>query len=393
MSVSKLNLDENLSEALMEALRADWEQVLEYEEAPRMSLRQRHRLKKMLADPKGYCHRYFRGREKGAKGGALASPGETRFRRKHLVRAVIASGAAALLGGSALAYSLTGGAFFSRMFDYFGEELGLDAGVADMSQLAKSGDAALGTILETDDLRVELLDAVSGGYMSMAALRVTCKQEDTAMEYDKEGNALGQIMFGDDVGGTLIEYATTYGSSYRYAGNEMGIELAPNQFCLIFSTNSTETIRAGTYTLELHDLVKNNALDEKSTILCEGDWTLNIPLEDGGKYARTVPGGESYSIGGTEYVLGSVQYSPLAMNLYFSSDHPAASRFEFTDYSVTLKDGKVLDGPWLFCGIGSGSSASGSSAQVTLEFNAPLNVDEIASVQFCGYSVDLSEGK
>ncbi|WP_369282686.1 hypothetical protein [Oscillibacter sp. GMB15532] len=386
--MSKLNLDDHLTTALMEALREDWEQELKSEEAPRMSWRQRRRLKRMLADPKGYCRRYLRDKEEPSQNGVIASPGEVRVRRRHMTRAVMAAAAAALLGGSALAYSLTGGVFITRVFDFFGQELGLDADVADMSQLAKTDGAALGTILETDELRVELLDAVSGGYMSMTALRVTCKQLDTVLEKDENGDVLWQAMFGDTEG-SITDNATVYGSSYQYTGEKLGLELASNQFCLIFNTNSTETIKAGIYTLELHNLVKSS-WDTEDTVLYTGDWTLNIPLEDGANYARTALVGETYSISGTEYLLERVQYSPLSINLYFSSETPAEDRFDFTDYSVMLKDGRVLDGPWLFCGVGSGSDASGSSAQVTLEFNAPLNVDQIASVQFCGYSLELA---
>ena len=115
------------------------------------------------------------------------------------------------------------------------------------------GCAKLGTILETDELRFELLDAVSGGYMSMAAIRVTCKQTDRVLENDKDGNCLWQASF-RDIRGTLTDDASIsdagYGYSYRYDDDEM--ELKPNQFYLIFNTNSSETVQAGTYTLELH---------------------------------------------------------------------------------------------------------------------------------------------
>lgn len=389
--MSKLNLDENLRSALMEALREDWEQALNGEDVPRMSLRQRRRFRKMLADPKGYYRRYFHCERKTPEGGTrtFVCPGEVRIRKKHILRLVIAAVVAALLAGSALAYSLTGGEFFTRMFSLFGRELGLDTDVADMTQLADMGCAKLGTILETDDLRFELMDAVSGGYMSMAALRVTCKHTDKVLETDGDGNCLWQASFGD-VGGTLTDNTSIsdagYGLSYRYDEDEMGLK--PNQFYLIFNTNSTETVRAGTYTLELHNLVKSGKKEEG--VLCAGDWTLQIPLEDGEKYARTVSCGETYPIGKTDYLLERVQYSPLSMNLYFSSDS-TENQFakDFTDYSVTLKDGKVLDRPWFCCGIGSGSDASGTTAHVTLEFNAPLDVNQIASVQFSGNSVDL----
>lgn len=394
--MSELSLDENLRFALMEALREDWEQVLSGgEDAHRESLRQHRRLRKMLADPMGYYRRYFRsGREtKEESARPIACPGEVRIRKKHILRLVIAAVAAALLAGSALAYSLTGGEFFTRLFSLFGRELGLDADVADMSQLAGTDDAALGTILETDELRFELLDAVSGGYMSMAAIRVTCKQTDKVLEKDEDGNCLWQASF-RDIGGTLTDDASIsdagYGYSYRYDDDEM--ELKPNQFYLIFNTNSTETVQTGTYTLELHDLMKSG--EKGDTVLYAGDWTLEIPLEDGQKYAHTVSCGETYPIGNTDYLLERVQYSPLSMNLYFSSDCQT-NQFgkDFTDYSVTLKDGKVLDRPWFCCGISSGSDASGTTANVTLEFNAPLNVNEIESVQFSGNSVDLDGRK
>lgn len=388
--MGNLDLDASLRSALIEALREDWEQILDGEDAPIMSLRQRRRLRKMLADPKGYYRRYFRGGRDMPEGGAraYACPNEVRIRKKHILRVVMAAVVAALLAGSALAYSLTGGAFFTRLFGYFGRELGLDAGVADMSQLADMGCAKLGTILETDELRIELLDAVSGGYMSMVALRVTCKQTDKVVEYDEDGNCW-QTDFAS-IGGTLTDDTSIadagYGCSYRYVDDEMGLK--PNQFFLIFNTNSTNSVQAGTYTLELHDLIKSG--DRKHTVLCTGDWTLEIPLEDGEKYTRTVTCGETYPIGNIEYRLERVQYSPLSMNLYFSSDS-SDERFgkNFTDYSITLKDGKVLDRPWFCCGMGSGSDASGTTAHVTLEFNAPLDVEQIASVQFSGNSVDL----
>jgi len=393
--VSELSLDENLRFALMEALREDWEQLLSGgEDAYRESLRQRRRLRKMLADPRGYYRRYFRGGRETKEGGAtFACPQEVRIRKKHILRLVIAAVVAALLAGSALAYSLTGGEFFTRMFNLFERELGLDAGVADMSQLAVMDDAELGTILETDELRFELMDAVSGGYMSMVAIRVTCKQADKVIEKDKDGNCLWQASF-KDIGGTLTDNTSIanagYGISCRYDGDEM--ELKPNQFYMVFNTNSTETVKAGTYTLELHDLMKSG--EKGDTVLCAGDWTLEIPLEDGEKYAHTVSCGETYPIGNTDYLLERVQYSPLSMNLYFSSDCQTNQFGEdFIDYSVTLKDGKVLDRPWFCCGISSGSDASGTTANVTLEFNAPLNVNEIESVQFSGNSVDLAGRK
>lgn len=393
--MGNLDLDASLRSALMEALREDWEQILDREDTPVMSLRQRRRLRKMLADPRGYYRRYFRRGRETQEGGTrvFACPGEVRIRKKHILRLVIAAVVAALLAGSALAYSLTGGEFFTRMFSLFGRELGLDADVADMSQLAIMDDAELGMILETDELRFELMDAVSGGYMSMVAIRVTCKQADRVLEKDKDGNCLWQASF-KDIGGTLTDNTSIadagYGISCRYDGDEM--ELKPNQFYMVFNTNSTETVKAGTYTLELHDLIKSG--DGEGSALCTGDWTLKIPLEDGEKYAHTVSCGETYPVGETDYLLERVQYSPLSMNLYFSSDCQSNQfRENFTDYSVTLKDGKVLDRPWFCCGINSGSDASGTTAHVTLEFNAPLNVNQIASVQFSGNSVDLAGQK
>ena len=398
MPVSKLDLEENLRPALIEALREDWEDTLSGEDTPEMSLRQRRRFRKMLADPQGYCRRYFRGGKQEPEGGTrvFISPVEVRIRRKHVVRVAMAAVIAALLAGSALAYSLTGGAFFTHLFGLFGRELGLDAGVADMSQLAITGDAELGTILETDELRFELLDAASGGYMSMAAIRVTCKQLDRAIVLDGDGKCLMQATFAD-MSGTLVDFDSIadagYGCSYYYEDDEKGLK--PNQFYLIVSTNGTQTVRAGTYTLGLHNLIQRGEGGE--TVLYEGDWTLNIPLEDGEKYARTVPCGTAYTMGKTDYLLEKVQYSTLSMNLYFSSAvrEPEDQQFSdyFTDYSITLKNGKVLNNKWFCCGIGSGSDDSGMTAHVTLEFNAPLNVDQIASVQFGGHSVNLTGEK
>ena len=105
MPVSKLDLEENLRPALIEALREDWEDTLSREDSPEMSLRQRRRFRKMLADPQGYCRRYFRGGKQELEGGTrvFISPVEVRIRRKHVVRVAMAAVIAALLAGSALA--------------------------------------------------------------------------------------------------------------------------------------------------------------------------------------------------------------------------------------------------------------------------------------------------
>ena len=67
MPVSKLDLEENLRPALIEALREDWEDTMSGEDTLEMSLRQRRRFRKMLADPQGYCRRYFRGESRNRR--------------------------------------------------------------------------------------------------------------------------------------------------------------------------------------------------------------------------------------------------------------------------------------------------------------------------------------
>ena len=396
--MSKLDLDDHLRDALMEALREDWAQTLEPQgasETPKLSHRQRSRFQKMLKNPKEYCRRYFRAVKKSEEADAFATGREARVRKKYVLRLGMAAVLAAVLAGSALAYSLTGGEFLTQVFGVFGRELGLDGGVVNTEQLAHMGSAELGVILETDEMRFELLDAVSGGSMSMTALRVTCKGLDRVIEEDAEGNCKWQAMF-SDVGGTMMSFdspLSSMGSGMSYRYDAAYGPLKPDQFYLLLNTNSDEPVQAGTYTVVLHDLVKDG-MDGQKEILRTGDWTLEIPLADGEKYARTVDTGGIYTLGAADYRLERVQYSPLSMNLFFTGVNAwkEGDRFTFDDYSITLKNGEVLEGEWFFCGISSGGSPDGpEKARVTLEFNAPLDVEQIASVQFNGNSAALTE--
>ena len=97
--------DELLREALMQAMEEDLRE-LPQDEQP-MSDRQRQRMEQLLADPAA-----FRAAAKEETARTVPTgPGKWRFLRFTAVAAAVA-----LLATSAIAYTVTGGAFFREMF-------------------------------------------------------------------------------------------------------------------------------------------------------------------------------------------------------------------------------------------------------------------------------------
>ena len=169
--------DAMLRTALEEALEEDCREApAEQKHTGHTSLRQRRRMRRMLADPWGYERR-----SRAAKQMEAQQKMQVKTPVRHLRWPVLAA-AVLLLTVSVTGYALRGGAFFQSFFEKspWAEDY---AGTADTEQLTELGGTGIGAVAEDEHLRLELLDAISEGENALAAVRVTVKDTELLEKY------------------------------------------------------------------------------------------------------------------------------------------------------------------------------------------------------------------
>lgn len=177
--------DAMLRTALEEALEEDSRERARQTAPVRQSFRQRRRMRQMLADPWRY--------ERRSRAESQMRAAEREARASGHVHWWVLAAAVVLLTGTAAGYALRGGAFFQNLFEK-SCWAGAYAGAADTQQVLDMGGTGVGTVVEDEQFRLELLDAISEGETAMAAVRITVK--DTALLKEAFGSeTMGSARF------------------------------------------------------------------------------------------------------------------------------------------------------------------------------------------------------
>lgn len=345
--------DAMLKTALEEALREDMEKLHNLPPV-RQSRRQRKRMRKLLADPFGYARRQRTASEQPARGYGY-------------VRWGVAAAIVVLLTGTAAGYALGGGAFFQQMFDespwaaHYG-------GAADTEQLLQMGGTA-GDAVESDGLRLSVVDAVSDGQMAMVSVQMTVLTE---LESADPGN----ICFQD------LDILPLDGREKADFGYGLSIRPWPdaeNQYLLILSITDTALEQGGSYRITMEDLSSHGA--DGPEVLLPGIWELEVTLQpaDPQPYCAERP----FTVGDGEWVLTRAAVSPLALILEFQVPETGMDLRNLDTLLspvIRMKGGETIEQHDCVMGI----TAYSGHVEVTLEFQMPLDVEKIDSISVFG---------
>lgn len=363
--------DAMLKTALEEALRQDMEELEKTPEI-RQSRRQKRRMRQMLADPWSYARRQ------------AAAPEKAPARRRNPARWAAVVVVAALLTGTAAGYALRGGDFFQRMFDAspWAARYG---GAADTEQLLDMGSDALGAVAADETLRLELVDAVSDGQFAMAAVRLTVLDQTVLEEMGMDFPQFLETDISKVSGDPGDEGIKSYGVSVRPWRDETGP--AEGQYLLVFSISSRDLSDGGVYRIDLQDLGVFG--EDGYQVLSPGTWAMEVSLRPG-KAAALYPE-IACELGGADWVLEKLTCSALALRMEFRGPEAAEVSFRDMDMgldiSLRMRDGRIIGKEDYVRGI----SGSPEHMDVTLEFQMPINVEEIESVTVCGQEIFFEE--
>lgn len=309
---------------------------------------------------------------------------------------------AVIFATSALAVSLAGGDFFRQLFTNQAESAGGAYDYMDVEQLSAIAGTTIGTVVDTDELKIEVMDVVSSGNMAMVMLRVTAKELQSVL-FDTGYETLMNYRFGSESDGSLFKSMEQ--TSIRYYYSDEDPSLANNQLGILYTIINHDVFEAGTYSIMLngfgHYVSNGTALVLEP--LYEGQWEFEVELTDGSEYSRTVLLRQPVTAGGCDFVLEDIRITPMSCTIVCSydseDDHPSAYRNAFShnmgNIGVTLADGTVLTEEDFSYGSMSGSDGAGHPVPafvINLTFDLPISAESVKEIYIFGETFSISNG-
>lgn len=270
--------DAMLRTALEEALEEDCREApAEQKHTGHTSLRQRRRMRRMLADPWGYERR-----SRAAKQMEAQQKMQVKTPVRHLRWPVLAA-AVLLLTVSVTGYALRGGAFFQSFFEKspWAEDY---AGTADTEQLTELGGTGIGAVAEDEHLRLDCWTPFRRGKRAGGGAG---DGESTEL-LEKYG--IERLVF-LNIEGSFFDSGSS-SVSWTYPVDDHSLD--NNQYLMIIgsSQNEADTKRECDITFRDLGLVEYTGENEsvrKETVLLSGSWTLRMTLHfDGGIVAAEI---------------------------------------------------------------------------------------------------------
>jgi hypothetical protein len=292
------------------------------------------------------------------------------------------------------AYNLTGADFFKK---YFGDKINnndLNYNQLDLDQLDEMSSSTIGTVVDTDEITIDVLGIISNGNTAKIMLRITANQLETVLRETDMG-PLQNYRFNDDCGGTLWEYFDNGSIGYYYS-DEVD-ELAPNQFEILYTIVGYEPYNGKQYTLELSKFgyFTSNAVNQFVS-LYDKRWSFQINLDSMSNSYKAIYINKPTNYMSNEFNIYKVQITPFAcgIEVQFSavSDDIASemSRFiydEIPNIKLNFSDGSVLNSSY-FDNYSSGGDISGS--KMYIPFSVPIAVDDVVSITIFGTDYELN---
>lgn len=304
-----------------------------------------------------------------------------------------------ILSTSVLAVSLMGGDFFRQMFINKAETTKNTYDYMNVDQLKSIAGTTIGTVLDSDELKIEVMDIISSGNMAMVMLRVTAKELESVL-FDTGYETLMNYRFGSDTDGSLFKNMDQ--TSIRYYYNDDDPTLAKNQFEILYTIVNHHIFKEGAYSIKLKDFgyYVSNGSALVLEPLYKGKWEFQVELSDGNGYSYTAILRKPVTVGGYNLTLEDIRITPMSSTIVFSYD----SNDELSDVykvfstnvknlGVILSDGTILTKDDFSYTISSGNDGRGNSISaivMNLNFNLPIRAESVREFSILNETFSIS---
>lgn len=305
----------------------------------------------------------------------------------------------AILSTSVFAVSLMGGDFFRQMFINKAKTMNNAYDYMNVDQLRPIAGTTIGTVLDSDEFKIEVMDIISSGNMAMVMLRVTAKELESVL-LDTGYETLMNYRFGSDMDGSLFEDMNQVSIRYYYSDDHP--DLAKNEFEILYTIANYHIFKAGSYSIKLKDFgyYVSNGIALVLEPLHKGKWEFKVELADGNEYSHTALIQKPVTVVGYNFIFEDIQMTPMSSTIvfsYVSNDESSAIFKAFSSnvesLNITLTDGTILTEDDFSYSISSGSDGAGnpiSAIVVNLSFNIPITTESIREFSIFGETFSIS---
>ena len=272
----------------------------------------------------------------------------------------------------------------------------------DPDELQKMASSTHGTVVDTDELTIEVEGALFCGNTVEIALRVTAKELDSVL--DDKGV---RYKFGDESAMLMIDTLARncYGLDLSSTYCDTDESVAPNQFRLHYRFSTREPLAMETLTIPLQDFGHLN--DRWRFVpMYEGNWQVPIAVDPLADLSRQLTPQTELTAGDYRLTVEDVRLTPLSCfaRLRFQGDN-AFLEENAEEIVQTLADGMeslallFADGEALMPGMaayaGSAEDMMALEGDLYDEYyigfytKAPLDIEQMASLKLFGSEISL----
>jgi len=300
-----------------------------------------------------------------------------------------------LTGVSATAYTLSGGDFFKQ---FFADKANSSKySYMNTEQLDNMASSTVGTVVDTDEITIDVMGVIVSGNTVKIMLKVTANQLDSVL-YDTGIEPLMNYRFNDDTSGSLFEDFGMASTSYYYSDKEES--LAPNQYEILYTVIGKSTFEKEKYTIVLKNFGYFAIGDGPGTdfvSIYDSSWQFDIGFDSGSDTSKSVFINKQITAGSYRFILKSVNITPLACTVSlecnqddeYLNEHLSEIYKAFSDGTedccLTLSNGtKLSNGQFEKSNFGGGEGFT-----MMLTFNVPVAVEDVASMSLFGTEYSL----
>jgi hypothetical protein len=315
-------------------------------------------------------------------------------RRKKVLTSMMVLGFCIVLSSSTvIAYTLSGGDFFKQFFSHKTELRSKSSDYMDVAQLNSIESTTVGTAIEDDILKVDIMGIVNSGNTSEIMLKFTAKQMDSVL-YKTKIPLLQNYRFHEDNEGTLLE--STQESKIEYIYSDKDDSLAANQFEILYTLISADGFRTGSYDLILKDFGYYNTDSASKSIvfqsLYNSAWTVTIKMDNKNDNSKTKMIAANIVSGNFHFTIDTMQITPFTCSIncsYGAKNEYSRKQFQafsqgVKDTEIILRDGTILTQEDFTLSWGSCENSHGNPLPMyvtNITFHVPIRVNDVKSVK------------
>ncbi len=304
-----------------------------------------------------------------------------------------------ILRGSifALADNLNGGDFFKQLFSSrIDPNSTASSNSADPEQLDHMSSETIGTVVDTEELTVDVMGILVSGNAAKIVLRVTANQLDSVIDEDGSAHRTN-YEFEDPCRGNLFDDFEAL--SYRYYYSYEMPDLKDNQLEIEYTLVKKYNLEGKQFEITLDRFGTRNDVQGALTFLKPlyyDTWTFPVSMPSTGSTYKTICFNRPLGIMNYGITLKDINITAFSIMVHLScSADPEEYYRQIYDYfkdnanlRVNFKNGAVLT-ERDFDEYTPGGSDIGD-LHLTISFAVPVNVNDIKSISLLGEYWDIN---